>query len=345
MSRLADYNQRDYVVVTGGCGYIGSHTVLQLLTHFNVIVIDNLSNSSSVPIKRIEEMTNKVVYIVPADIRKPEEYENAFSIFNPIAVIHFAGLKAVGESVQDPLTYYDNNVIGTIKLLETMEKHGCRCMIFSSSATVYAPSTEALTEESKLGPSNPYGHSKLMIEQILRDVQKAKFWQIAILRYFNPIGAHPSGMLGEDPKGKPNNLLPYITQVLVGRRQHLSVFGNDYPTEDGTGVRDYIHVMDLAAGHIAALNKLKNSTDSCCLTYNLGTGYGHSVKQVVKTMEEVSRKKVPIKIRHRRDGDVAICYSSPHKAEMELRWQAMYGLKEMCRDAWNWQKKNPNGYK
>lgn len=338
--------KRPYIVVTGGCGYIGSHTIHELLKAYNVIVIDNLSNSTLKPLRRLEEMTGKIVHIVKTDIRDPDNYENVFKIFRPLAVIHFAGFKAVGESVADPLSYYDNNVRGTIALLEVMKKYDCKTMIFSSSATVYAPSNEVLTESSPLQPSNPYGKTKLMVEQILRDIYLSdSSWKIMVLRYFNPIGAHPSGNFGEDPNGIPNNLLPYITHVLAGKLPHLRIFGDDYNTKDGTGVRDYIHVVDLAAGHISALQKCEEMKEGCFDVYNLGTGNGYSVREIVEEMEKVSGKKIPVKICERRPGDIDIMFSSPEKAKKEMNWQVKYGLEDMCRDAWKWQSKNPNGYK
>ena len=329
------------VIVTGGCGYIGSHIVLQLLKEFNVIVIDNNTNSSPKVLKVIEKITKRSICFIKADIRNKISYEYVFEIFKPVAVIHLAGLKAVGDSVKFPLEYYDNNVSGTIRLLEVMKKYGCNKIVFSSSATVYRPSDKALNENSPLGPTNPYGRTKLMIEDILKDLRG---WQVVTLRYFNPIGADQSGLIGEDPKGTPNNLLPYITQVMVDRRKYLNVFGDDYKTVDGTGVRDYIHVCDLADGHVVTLKKILDIDKPYHKVYNLGTGKGYSVKQVVNTMEKVSGIKVPLQITGRRPGDVAICFSSPDKISEELGWKTRYNLEDMCRDSWRWQKGNPDGF-
>ncbi|XP_078151505.1 UDP-glucose 4-epimerase GEPI48-like [Carex rostrata] len=339
-----------WILVTGGAGYIGSHTVLQLLEGgFRVVVIDNLDNSSEVALTRVSKLAgekgdNLVFHKI--DLRDRDALERVFSSTNFDAVIHFAGLKAVGESVQKPLMYYDNNLIGTITLLEVMAAHGCKKLVFSSSATVYGwPKTVPCTEEFPLAAMNPYGRTKLIIEDICRDLQVADpEWKIMLLRYFNPVGAHPSGQIGEDPRGIPNNLMPFVQQVAVGRREALTVFGTDYNTVDGTGVRDYIHVVDLADGHIAALKKLFNSKTICCEVYNLGTGKGTSVLQMVKAFENVSGKQIPLVMAGRRPGDAEIIYASTEKAERELNWKTKYGIEEMCRDQWNWASKNPYGY-
>lgn len=339
-----------WILVTGGAGYIGSHTVLQLLEGgFRVVVIDNLDNSSEVALTRVSKLAgekgdNLVFHKI--DLRDRDALERVFSSTNFDAVIHFAGLKAVGESVQKPLMYYDNNLIGTITLLEVMAAHGCKKLVFSSSATVYGwPKTVPCTEEFPLCAMNPYGRTKLIIEEICRDVQVADpEWKIMLLRYFNPVGAHLSGQIGEDPRGIPNNLMPFVQQVAVGRRQALTVFGTDYNTVDGTGVRDYIHVVDLADGHIAALKKLFNSKSIGCEVYNLGTGKGTSVLQMVEAFEKVSGKKIPLIMAGRRPGDAEVVYASTEKAERELNWKTKYGIEEMCRDQWNWASKNPYGY-
>ncbi|KAJ3685189.1 hypothetical protein LUZ61_014353 [Rhynchospora tenuis] len=339
-----------WILVTGGAGYIGSHTVLQLLEgDFRVVVVDNLDNSSEVALKRVQELAgekgDKLIFH-KVDLRDRDALESIFSSTNFDAVIHFAGLKAVGESVQKPLMYYDNNLVGTITLLEVMAAHGCKKLVFSSSATVYGwPKTVPCTEEFPLCAMNPYGRTKLIIEDICRDLQVADpEWKIMLLRYFNPVGAHPSGLIGEDPRGIPNNLMPFVQQVAVGRRQALTVFGTDYNTVDGTGVRDYIHVVDLADGHIAALKKLFNGKNIGCDVYNLGTGKGTSVLQMVQAFEKASGKKIPLIMAGRRPGDAEIVYASTEKAEKELNWKAKYGIDEMCRDQWNWASKNPYGY-
>ncbi|KAF3339797.1 UDP-glucose 4-epimerase GEPI48 [Carex littledalei] len=339
-----------WILVTGGAGYIGSHTVLQLLEGgFRVVVIDNLDNSSEVALTRVSKLAgekgdNLVFHKI--DLRDRDALERVFSSTNFDAVIHFAGLKAVGESVQKPLMYYDNNLIGTITLLEVMAAHGCKKLVFSSSATVYGwPKTVPCTEEFPLCAMNPYGRTKLIIEDICHDLQVSDpEWKIMLLRYFNPVGAHPSGQIGEDPRGIPNNLMPFVQQVAVGRRQALTVFGTDYNTVDGTGVRDYIHVVDLADGHIAALKKLFNSKSIGCEVYNLGTGKGTSVLQMVEAFEKASGKKIPLIMAGRRPGDAEIVYASTEKAERELNWKTKYGIEEMCRDQWNWASKNPYGY-
>jgi UDP-glucose 4-epimerase len=335
------------ILVTGGAGYIGSHTVLQLLEAGNqVIVLDNLCNSSEESLNRVEELTGKKTILVQGDIRDHTILELLFSKHKIDAVIHFAGLKAVGESVDKPLNYYNNNVYGTLTLCEAMKKYGVQNLVFSSSATVYGDPVELpLREDMPTGePTNPYGMSKLMVELVLRDLYKSdNDWNIALLRYFNPAGAHPSGRIGEDPNGIPNNLMPFITQVATGKREQLSIYGNDYDTPDGTGVRDYIHVEDLAAGHLKALDKLY--TGSGIVTYNLGTGQGYSVLDMVKEFEKQSGKVIPYQFVPRRGGDVASCYADPKTASEALGWKATRGLAEMCKDSWNWQANNPDGYK
>jgi UDP-glucose 4-epimerase len=334
------------ILVTGGAGYIGSHTVLQLLeSGQKVIVLDNLCNASAEGLKRVEELTGKKTIFIEGDIRDEVLLGQLFSDHSVDSVIHFAGLKAVGESVEKPLMYYQNNVYGTLVLCEAMQKHGVKNLVFSSSATVYGdPVSLPLKEDMPTGqPTNPYGQSKLMVELILRDLyQSDSQWNIAILRYFNPAGAHPSGRIGEDPNGIPNNLMPFITQVATGKRAQLSVFGDDYDTPDGTGVRDYIHGEDLAAGHLKALAKLEKNVG--LVTYNLGTGQGYSVLDMVKEFEKQSGKAVPYQIVPRRAGDVASCYADPALASNELDWEAKKGLDAMCRDSWNWQSNNPDGY-
>ena len=333
------------ILVTGGAGYIGSHTcVLLLEAGYDVVVVDNLCNSKEEALRRVERITGKTLAFYKQDLLDREGLEKVFSKENPDAVIHFAGLKAVGESVQIPLTYYHNNITGTLILLETMEKYNCKKIVFSSSATVYGvPKKVPIKEDFPLSTTNPYGATKLMIENILRDLQTSdKKWGIVILRYFNPIGAHKSGLIGEDPKGIPNNLLPYIAQVAVGKRDRLSVFGNDYNTKDGTGVRDYIHVVDLARGHLKAIDKIRDAHG--VFTFNLGTGNGYSVLEVIRAFENACGKAVPYTIVQRRPGDVAECYADPEYAEKELNWRAKYGIERMCEDSWRWQKNNPNGY-
>jgi UDP-glucose 4-epimerase len=337
-----------HIIVTGGAGYIGSHTCLELLKGgYRVTVIDNLSNSSPEGLHRVEELTGKSIDFIKADLLDADALDQIFSENKDAdAVIHFAGLKAVGESVEKPLLYYQNNITGTINLCMAMAKHQVKNIVFSSSATVYGdPASVPITEEFPLlSCTNPYGRTKAMIEDILRDIHVAdKSWNIALLRYFNPVGAHKSGRIGEDPNGIPNNLMPYISQVAVGKLKKLSVFGNDYPTHDGTGVRDFIHVVDLAIGHLKALEKL--ATRPGVVTYNLGTGQGYSVLDMVKAFEKASGKKVPYQIAPRRAGDIAQCYADPTLAKKELGWQAERGLKEMCEDTWHWQRENPQGYK
>lgn len=333
------------ILVTGGAGYIGSHTVLALLEKdYDVVVIDNFVNSSKEAIHRVELLAGRNVKLYEKDCCKLKDFELVFQENKIDAVIHFAGLKAVGESVAIPLRYYENNLIATINLLSLMSKYGVYNLAFSSSATVYGePKSVPIYEDFELHVFNPYGRTKLMIEDILRDLAKVnpKF-NIALLRYFNPIGAHPSGRIGENPNGIPNNLVPYITQVAVGKLKELGVFGNDYPTPDGTCIRDYIHVCDLAEGHILALNKLFSG--SGLVTYNLGTGNGYSVLEVVHAMEKAIGKKIPYQIKDRRPGDIPACFASPEKAYKELGFKARYTIEDMARDAWNWQKNNPNGY-
>ena len=333
------------ILVTGGAGYIGSHTVVELLERgYGVVVVDNLSNSSEESLRRVKTITGKEVRFYNADIRDRAVMERIFSENTFDAVIHFAGLKAVGESVQKPIEYYDNNLYGTLVLLETMKAHGVKKLVFSSSATVYGtPEHLPLTEESPIGgTTNPYGTSKYFQELMLRDVFRAdNAWNIILLRYFNPVGAHASGLIGEDPKGIPNNLMPYVAQVASGKLQKIGVFGNDYPTPDGTGVRDYIHVVDLARGHIAAIEGCR---EAGVHVYNLGTGVGYSVLDMIHAFEKACGKALPYEIKPRRAGDIAACYADASKAKRELGWEAENGIEEMCRDQWNWQSHNPNGY-
>ncbi|KAM0853454.1 hypothetical protein ACQ4PT_051064 [Festuca glaucescens] len=340
------------ILVTGGAGYIGSHTVLQLLLQgFRVVVVDSLDNASEAALHRVRELAGphnaKNLDFRKVDLRDKEALDEIFSAQRFEAVIHFAGLKAVGESVAKPLLYYDNNLIGTITLLQVMAAHGCKKLVFSSSATVYGwPKEVPCTEEFPLSAMNPYGRTKLIIEDICRDLQRSDpDWKIILLRYFNPVGAHPSGYIGEDPLGVPNNLMPYVQQVAVGRRPALTVYGTDYNTKDGTGVRDYIHVVDLADGHIAALRKLYEDSDRIgCEVYNLGTGKGTSVLEMVAAFEKACGKKIPLVYAGRRPGDAEIVYAMTTKAEKELKWKAKFGVDEMCRDLWNWASKNPYGY-
>lgn len=333
------------ILVTGGSGYIGSHTGLQLIeTGNDAIVVDNLSNSSEKSLQRIEALTGEKPSFYKIDLLHKNAINKVFQENDIQAVIHFAGLKAVGESTEKPLLYYSNNLIATFNLCEVMNAFGCKKLIFSSSATVYGePASVPIKEDFPLAATNPYGRSKLMIEDVLRDIFRADpTWKIALLRYFNPVGAHPSGMIGEDPNGIPNNLMPYIAQVAIGKRPHLNVFGDDYSTHDGTGIRDYIHVMDLAKGHIKTINILDKPQ---LLTVNLGTGRGYSVLDMVKAFEAASGKPIPYKIKHRRPGDIAECYTDPSLAYEKLGWRAEYSIDEMCIDTWRWQSKNPNGYK
>ena len=334
------------ILVTGGAGFIGSHTLIELHNAgHNTVVIDNLCNSNPTSLKRVGVLIHAEIPFYQVDIRDRESLERVMANHHFDACIHFAGLKAVGESVEKPWEYYDNNIAGTLVLLDVLRKHNCKNIIFSSSATVYGdPQIIPITEECPKGQcTNPYGKTKSMLEDVMIDMQKADpEWNIVLLRYFNPIGAHPSGRIGENPNGIPNNLMPYVTQVAVGKRNELGVFGNDYPTPDGTGVRDYIHVVDLAKGHVAALQAIERK---CGLgIYNLGTGHGYSVLQLVETFKKVNDIDIPYSIKPRRAGDIATCYSNPAKAEKELGWKAQYGLEEMCRDAWNWQHNNPEGY-
>lgn len=334
------------ILVTGGAGYIGSHTCIRLLeAGYQIAVIDNLCNSSIKAVQRVKELTGKDFPFYQEDLRSAEALKWIFKENKIDAVIHFAGLKAVGESVSQPLKYYENNLTSTLTLLSAMETLGVKRLVFSSSATVYGePKSVPITEDFPLSATNPYGMTKLMIENILKDLCKSdKDWDVALLRYFNPAGAHESGVIGEDPNGIPNNLMPYIAQVAVGRLEKLRVFGGDYPTKDGTGVRDYIHVVDLADGHLAALKKLQ--AKSGLVVCNLGTGIGYSVLEMVKAFEKASGRPVPYEIVERRPGDIAECYADPGRAESELSWKASRGLEEMCRDAWNWQQKNPEGFK
>jgi len=326
------------ILVTGGLGYIGSHTVVELLNAgYEVVVVDNLSNAKLDVGGRVRKITGKDFDFVEADIRDRAAMEAAFATHKVEAVIHFAGLKAVGESVEQPLRYYDNNVNGSVILFETMQKYGVKHMVFSSSATVYGdPHTVPIKEDFPLHATNPYGRSKLMIEEILRDLHVSdKSWHIALLRYFNPVGAHESGLIGEDPNGIPNNLLPYIAQVAEGRREKLSVYGNDYPTPDGTGMRDYIHVVDLAVAHVKALDKLAKGAG--IFTYNLGTGRSNSVLEMVRAFEKASCKEIPYQIVARRPGDIAVCYADPALARDELGWTATRNVEQMCAAAWRWQ--------
>ncbi len=333
------------ILVTGGAGFIGSHTLVELLDRgYGAVVVDNLSNASEESLRRVEKITGKTVTFYNADVRDRAAMERIFSENAFDAVIHFAGLKAVGESCEKPLEYYDNNLCGTLVLLETMRAHGVKKIVFSSSATVYGtPDVLPLTEECRTGgTTNPYGTSKYFQEIMLTDLWKAdKEWNGILLRYVNPVGAHASGLIGEDPKGIPNNLMPYVAQVASGKLKKINVFGNDYPTPDGTGVRDYIHVVDLARGHIAAIEGCR---EAGVHVYNLGTGVGYSVLDMIRAFEKACGKKLPYEVGPRRAGDIAACYADCSKAEKELGWKAEYGIEEMCRDQWNWQRKNPNGY-
>jgi len=333
------------ILVTGGAGYIGSHTCVELLNSgYQVIVADNFSNSKPQSLARIQSITGKTLKFYEVDILDRDGLDQVFAENKIDAVIHFAGLKAVGESVAIPLKYYHNNITGSLILCEVMQKHNVKRMVFSSSATVYGMNnTSPLTEDLPLSTTNPYGSTKLMIEQILRDVAVSDpSWSVALLRYFNPIGAHESGIIGEDPNGIPNNLMPYITQVAVGKREKLSVYGNDYDTHDGTGVRDYIHVVDLAKGHLKAVEKVMTTTKIDA--YNLGTGVGYSVLDVVNSFVKSTGKEIPYTLTGRRPGDIATCFASTEKAKVELNWQAEKNLDDMCRDSWKWQSNNPNGY-
>jgi UDP-glucose 4-epimerase len=333
------------ILVTGGAGFIGSHTAVELLgAGHDVIVVDNLSNAKPEALRRVQRLAGKGLRFDKVDLLDRGALDRVFRETRPDAVIHFAGLKAVGESVAQPRRYYMNNVVGTLVLTEVMDRHGVKTLVFSSSATVYGDvKTVPLPEDAPLGAVNPYGRSKLMIEGILSDLHRADpSWRIALLRYFNPVGAHESGEIGEDPNGTPNNLLPFISQVAVGKLSELSVYGDDYPTPDGTGVRDYIHVVDLALGHLKALDRLAAVTG--CIPWNLGTGQGYSVLQLVHAFEKASGRKVPYRITPRRPGDVAASYADPARAKAELGWVATRGIDEICRDAWRWQSQNPSGY-
>jgi UDP-glucose 4-epimerase len=333
------------ILVTGGAGYIGSHTLIELLEEgHSPIVVDNLSNSKVEALNRVREITGRDFPFYEVDILDNNSLNKVFTA-NPIdAVIHFAGFKEVGESVQRPWDYYHNNVTGTLSLCEAMIKNNVKKIVFSSSSTVYGdPHKVPITEDFPLSATNPYGRTKLIIENLLRDLyQSDRTWDIILLRYFNPVGAHSSGMIGEDPNGIPNNLLPYISQVAVDKLKRLSVFGNDYPTRDGTGIRDYIHVVDLAKGHLKALDKIRAKTG--VTAYNLGTGQGYSVLEIIAAFEQASGKKIPYKITDRRPGDIAECFADPSLARKELDWTAEKGINEMCADTWKWQSKNPNGY-
>jgi len=335
------------ILVTGGAGYIGSHTLIELYAAgHTAVVVDNLYNSSKESLRRVAKIIGiDEIPFYNVDIRDRDGLENVFAHHQFDCCIHFAGLKAVGESVAKPLEYYENNMNGTFVLLDVMRSHNCKNIIFSSSATVYGdPAVIPITEECPKGHcTNPYGQTKSMLEEVLKDVQKADpEWNVVLLRYFNPIGAHKSGTIGENPNGIPNNLMPYITQVAVGRRKELGVFGNDYDTPDGTGVRDYIHVVDLANAHVCALKAIAKK---CGIgIYNIGTGHGYSVLDVVNAFVKVNNVDVPYSIKPRRPGDIATCYCNPAKAKAELGWEAKYGIEDMCRDSWNWQKNNPNGY-
>lgn len=334
-----------HILVTGGAGYIGSHTCLELLkAGHDVTVVDNLSNSKTASLERVQELAGKTLVFHKVDLLDKDALRNIFSNSSFEAVVHFAGLKAVGESVAMPLEYYHNNITGTLVLCQVMREHNVKALVFSSSATVYGdPHAVPITEDFPLSPTNPYGRTKWMIEEILRDLHRSdESWNIALLRYFNPIGAHPSGRIGEDPHDIPNNLVPYIAQVAVGKLDKLCVFANDYPTPDGTGIRDYIHVVDLALGHLKALDKLASNPGM--VTYNLGTGRGYSVLEVISAFEKACGKTIPYEVIERRPGDIASCYADPSKAQDDMGWSADRGIDEMCADTWRWQSSNPNGY-
>jgi len=333
------------ILVTGGAGYIGSHTCILLIeAGYDIVIFDNFSNASKESIKRVETLVNQSIPLVEGDICNAHDLSMVFETYNIDTVIHFAGLKAVGESVEQPLKYYHNNITGTITLCEVMAKYHCKNIIFSSSATVYGnPTHSPITEDFPLSTTNPYGSSKLFIEQILRDIYLSDTqWNIILLRYFNPVGAHESGSIGEDPNGIPNNLVPFITQTAIGKRDVLSIFGADYPTPDGTGVRDYIHVMDLANGHVKALKHIDSLKE--VMTVNLGTGTGYSVLDMVKSFEKVVGHTIPYQIVPRRSGDIATCYADPSYAQKALGWVAHKNLDDMCQDSWRWQSNNPNGF-
>jgi UDP-glucose 4-epimerase len=342
---MTETSRRQKVLITGGAGYIGSHTCVELLnTGHELLVIDNLVNSKEEALRRVEKIAGKSVAFLPLDVRDKSGLMKLFANEPIGAVVHFAGLKAVGESVEKPLAYYDANFVGTVTLLEAMASANVRTMVFSSSATVYGnPNSVPISENFPLSATNPYGRSKLMIEDMLRDLYRSDSrWKIALLRYFNPVGAHHSGLIGEDPNGIPNNLMPIVTQVAIGKRESLSVYGNDYPTPDGTGVRDYIHVVDLARGHLRALEALDRASDM--LTVNLGTGKGYSVLEVIRAFEAVSGKSIPHKLVERRAGDIAECFANPARATELLGWKAELNLDRMCADSWRWQRQNPQGY-
>jgi UDP-glucose 4-epimerase len=336
------------VLVTGGAGYIGSHTVVELLGKgYEVAIVDNLDNAKAEAVRRVNAIAGREASLHVVDIADHDALSAVFQSFRPEAVVHFAGLKAVGESSTIPLRYYSNNITGTLVLLQVMEAHGCNTLVFSSSATVYkADNPVPFVESASLGATNPYGRTKWFLEEILRDVAASDSkWRFGLLRYFNPVGAHPSGMIGEDPNGIPNNLLPFVAQVAVGRRDQVQVFGNDYPTADGTGVRDYIHVVDLARGHLRCLEKLQSLGDEAgCRVWNLGTGKGTSVLEIIRSFERASGVDIPYEVVGRRAGDAAVSYGDPTKAREELGWSAEYTVDSMCADAWNWQRSNPNGY-
>ncbi len=336
---------QEKILVTGGAGFIGTHTVIELIqAGHQVVVVDNLVNSNRKSLEVVERITGVEIPFYEADIRDTDTLRDIFKQEEPTGIIHFAGLKAVGESTRIPLAYYDNNIAGTVSLLKAMEENNCKNIIFSSSATVYGdPHTVPILEDFPLSVTNPYGRTKLMLEKILTDIYKADSeWNVVLLRYFNPIGAHESGDLGENPNGIPNNLLPYVTQVAVGKLEQVQVFGDDYDTEDGTGVRDYIHVVDLAKGHVAALKKIQKG--SGLNVYNLGTGKGYSVLEIIQNMEKAVGRPIPYRIVDRRPGDIAACYSDPAKAKAELGWEAELGITQMCEDTWRWQSKHPNGF-
>ncbi|TFW09431.1 UDP-glucose 4-epimerase GalE [Oxalobacteraceae bacterium OM1] len=333
------------ILVTGASGYIGSHTCVELLAAgYSVVALDNLCNSSAEALRRVEKISGQVIPFYESDVRDRLALNALLRTHKIDAAIHFAGLKAVGESVEQPLAYFENNVAGTVTLLQALGDAGVKNFVFSSSATVYGdPESVPIKESARLSTTNPYGRSKLMVEQVLEDLTKSDpGWAVGVLRYFNPAGAHPSGLIGEDPRGIPNNLMPYVAQVAVGRREKLAVFGNDYPTPDGTGVRDYIHVVDLARGHVAALNEIFRSGKG--FTVNLGTGRGYSVLEMVRAFEAASGRKVPYEIVGRRPGDIAVCYADPSAARHTLDWSARLGLEEMCADHWRWQRDNPQGF-
>jgi len=338
-------DKHETILVTGGTGYIGSHVCVELLAlGYELVIFDNFSNSSPKVIDRLQNISGQPINFIEGDIRSAEQLTQVFEAYNISAVLHFAGLKAVGESTEKPLLYYDNHITGTVNLLNIMSNQGCKNIVFSSSATVYGEAEKLpITEDAPLSATNPYGRSKLMIENILTDLSRAdSSWNVSILRYFNPVGAHASGLMGESPSGRPNNLMPYISQVAIGRRGYLSVFGNDYKTHDGTGVRDYIHVVDLARGHVQALQAM--AYHKGLLAVNLGTGRGYSVLEMVRAFEQASGKTIPYEIMPRRAGDIASCYADPTLAKIKLDWVAHYDLHKMCEDTWRWQSMNPQGY-